>query len=164
MKNGGNTLKRRKLMMSYLRINSIMKNPSLCDGYGYRTVVFLQGCNLHCPGCHNKNTWALDKGTLIEVSKLAQFLREKAINKKVTISGGEPLLQKEALLELLEELKDFDLCLYTGHEIEEVPEEILKYLKYIKVGRFILEERTSTTPFVGSKNQKFVRVHHEEAK
>ena len=38
MKNGGNTLKRRKLMMSYLRINSIMKNPSLCDGYGYRTV------------------------------------------------------------------------------------------------------------------------------
>ena len=91
--------------MSYLRINSIMKNPSLCDGYGYRTVVFLQGCNLHCPGCHNKSTWALDKGTLIEVSKLAQFLREKAINKKVTISGGEPLLQKEALLELLEELK-----------------------------------------------------------
>ena len=164
MKNGGNTLKRRKLMMLYLRINSIMKNPSLCDGYGYRTVVFLQGCNLHCPGCHNKSTWALDKGTLIEVSKLAQFLREKAINKKVTISGGEPLLQKEALLELLEELKDFDLCLYTGHEIEEVPEEILKYLKYIKVGRFILEERTSTTPFVGSKNQKFVRVHHEEAK
>ena len=150
--------------MSYLRINSIMKNPSLCDGYGYRTVVFLQGCNLHCPGCHNKSTWALDNGTLIEVSKLAQFLREKVINKKLTISGGEPLLQKEALLELLEELKDFDLCLYTGHEIEEVPEEILKYLKYIKVGRFILEERTSTTPFVGSKNQKFVRVHHEEAK
>ena len=70
----------------------------------------------------------------------------------------------DALLELFEELKDFDLCLYTGHEIEEVPEEIIKYLKYIKVGRFILKERTSTTPFVGSKNQKFVRIHHEETK
>ena len=150
--------------MACLRINSIMNNPSLCDGYGYRTVVFLQGCDLHCPGCHNKSTWDLNKGTLIDVKDLARILKDKAINKKVTISGGEPLLQKEPLSELLKELKDFDLCLYTGHEIEDVPEEILKYLKYIKVGRFILEERTSTTPFVGSKNQKFVRVHHEETK
>lgn len=150
--------------MNNLRINSIMNNPSLCDGYGYRTVVFLQGCNLHCPGCQNKSTWDLDKGTLISVSDLANILKEKAKNKKITISGGEPLLQKEALLELFEELKDFDLCLYTGHELEEVPQEILKYLKYIKVGRFIQELRTSTTPFVGSENQKFVRVHHEETK
>ena len=150
--------------MSYLRVNSIMKNPSLCDGFGYRTVVFLQGCNLHCPGCHNKSTWDINKGTLFEVKELANLLKEKAFNKKITISGGEPLLQKEALLELLKELKDFDLCLYTGHEIEEVPEDILKYLKYIKVGKFMLEERTSTTPFVGSKNQKFVRINHEKTK
>lgn len=147
-----------------IKVNSVMKNPSLCDGYGYRTVVFLQGCDLHCPGCHNKSTWDINKGTAMDVKELAQILRDKAINKKVTISGGEPLLQKDALLELLKELSDFDLCLYTGHEIEEVPEEILKYLKYIKVGRFVLEERTSTTPFVGSKNQKFVRIHHEETK
>ena len=83
--------------MASLRINSIMKNPSLCDGYGYRTVVFLQGCDMHCPGCHNKSTWPLDKGTVMEVSDLAQILREQAINKKVTISGGEPLLQKDAV-------------------------------------------------------------------
>ena len=149
--------------MAYLRINSIMKNPSLCDGYGYRTVVFLQGCDLHCPGCHNKSTWDPNKGTLMEVGDLAKLLRDKAINKKVTISGGEPLLQKEAVLELLKELSDFDLCLYTGREMEDVPLEMLKYLKYIKVGRFVLEERTSTTPFVGSKNQRFVRVFHEKA-
>lgn len=150
--------------MASLRINSIMKNPSLCDGYGYRTVVFLQGCDMHCLGCHNKSTWPLDKGTVMEVSDLAQLLREKAINKKVTISGGEPLLQKEAVLELLKELSDFDLCLYTGREMEDVPEEMLKYLKYVKVGRFILEQRTSTQPFIGSTNQKFVRIHHEETK
>ncbi len=150
--------------MSQIRINSIMKNPSLCDGPGYRTVVFLQGCNFHCEGCHNKSTWDTKKGTLIEVKELAQLLRDSVANKKVTISGGEPLLQKEALLELFEELKDFDLCLYTGYEIEDVSDDILKYLKYIKVGRFILSERTSTTPFIGSKNQKFVRIHHEETK
>lgn len=150
--------------MSNLRINSIMKNPSLCDGYGYRTVVFLQGCNLRCPGCQNPSTWDINKGVSVDVKDLAHHLREKCLNKKLTISGGEPLLQAEALKELLEELKDFDLCLYTGHELNEVPKEILKYLKYIKVGRFILEQRTSTKPFVGSTNQKFVRIHHEEAK
>ena len=150
--------------MSNLRINSIMKNPSLCDGYGYRTVVFLQGCNLRYPGCQNPSTWDINKGVSVDVKDLAHHLREKCLNKKLTISGGEPLLQAEALKELLEELKDFDLCLYTGHELNEVPKEILKYLKYIKVGRFILEQRTSTKPFVGSTNQKFVRIHHEEAK
>ena len=150
--------------MSNLRINSIMNNPSLCDGYGYRTVVFLQGCNLRCPGCQNPSTWDETKGTIISVSDLANILRERSKNKKVTISGGEPLLQKNALIELFEELKDFDICLYTGHELAEVPEEILKYLKYIKVGRFIQEERTSTMPFVGSKNQKFVRLDHGETK
>ena len=160
----GNGLMRRIVAMAFLRINSIMKNPSLCDGPGYRTVIFLQGCNMRCPGCHNKTTWNINKGSEIEVKELAKIIREICFNKKLTISGGEPLLQKEALLELFKELKDFDLCLYTGHEMEDIPEELLKYLKYAKVGRFILEERTSTQPFVGSKNQRFVRIQHEETK
>ena len=148
--------------MSNLRINSIMENPSLCDGYGYRTVLFLQGCNLRCQGCHNPSTWDINKGTLIDVKELADTLRVKCINKKLTISGGEPLLQTESLLELLEELKDFDLCLYTGHELDEVPQEILKYLKYIKVGSFKKELKTTTKPFVGSTNQQFMEVKHGE--
>lgn len=148
--------------MGSLRINSIMNNPSLCDGYGYRTVLFLQGCNLRCPGCQNPSTWDINKGTLIGVKELAQQLREKCLNKKLTVSGGEPLLQTDALKELLEELKDFDLCLYTGHELNEVPQEILKYLKYIKVGSFKKELKTTMKPFVGSTNQKFMEVKHDE--
>lgn len=139
-----------------------MNNPSLCDGYGYRTVLFLQGCSLRCPGCQNPSTWDIDKGTNIDVKELASILREKCFNKKLTISGGEPLLQKDALIELLQELKDFDLCLYTGHELSEVPEEVLKYLKYIKVGRFVRELKTSMKPFVGSTNQEFMEVKHDE--
>lgn len=148
--------------MSVIRINSIMNNPSLCDGYGYRTVLFLQGCDLRCPGCQNHSTWDINKGTTIDVKELATILREKCFNKKLTISGGEPLLQKDALLDLLKELKDFDLCLYTGHELSEVPEEILQFLKYIKVGRFIQEQKTTLKPFVGSKNQVFMEVKHNE--
>ena len=146
--------------MGYIYINSIMKNPSLCDGLGYRTVLFLQGCDLQCIGCQNKSTWDLTKGTKKDVKVLAQELREKCFNKELTISGGEPLMQTGALRELLEELKDFDLCLYTGHELNEVPQSILTYLKYIKVGRFVQELRTTTKPFVGSSNQRFMEVSH----
>lgn len=148
--------------MSYLRINSIMENPSLCDGYGYRTVLFLQGCDLHCKGCQNKTTWDISKGKKVECKALANEIREKCKNKKLTISGGEPLLQKDALIELLEDLKDFDLCLYTGHDITEVPDDILKYLKYIKYGPFIKKLRTTIKPFVGSENQIFTEVKHNE--
>lgn len=148
--------------MGYIYINSIMKNPSLCDGIGYRTVLFLQGCDLQCKGCQNKSTWDLTKGIKKDVKVLAQELREKCFNKELTISGGEPLMQTGALRELLEELKDFDLCLYTGHELNEVPQSILTYLKYIKVGRFVQELRTTTKPFVGSSNQRFMEVSHND--
>ncbi len=148
--------------MGKIVINSIMENPSLCDGFGYRTVLFLQGCNLHCKGCQNKSTWDINKGQIIDIKDLAVLLREKCLNKKLTISGGEPLLQEKALLELLIELKDFDLCLYTGHNIEDVPNEILSYLKYIKVGPYIEELRTTTKPFVGSTNQEFKVVNNNE--
>lgn len=144
--------------MGYIYINSIMKNPSLCDGIGYRTVLFLQGCDLQCIGCQNKSTWDLTKGIKKDVKALAREIREKCFNKELTISGGEPLMQAGALRELLEELKDFDLCLYTGHELNEVPQSILTYLKYIKVGRFVQELRTTTKPFVGSSNQRFLEV------
>ncbi len=148
--------------MSNLRINSIMENPSLCDGYGYRTVLFLQGCNLKCSGCQNQSTWDINKGKLIDVKELALQIRKKCKNKKLTISGGEPLLQANSLKDLLEELKDFNLCLYTGHELSDVPPEILKYLKYIKVGSFKKELMTTIKPFVGSTNQEFIEVRHNE--
>lgn len=144
--------------MSYIYINSIMKNPSLCDGVGYRTVLFLQGCDLHCKGCQNESTWDITKGIKKEVKMLALELRDKCFNKELTISGGEPLMQSDALLELLEELQDFNLCLYTGHELNEIPQQILSYLKYVKVGRFVKELRTTTKPFVGSTNQEFIEV------
>ena len=139
-------------------INSILFNKSLVDGPGIRTVLFVQGCDLHCPGCQNQSSWDITKGEEIEVSELAEIIRNNCINKKLTISGGEPLMQKDAVLELLKLLKDFDLTLYTGHIREEVPTEMIEYLTYLKTGSFKQELRTSITPFVGSTNQIFEKV------
>ena len=43
-------------------INSIKFNRSLVDGPGVRTVVFFQGCDLHCKGCQNPSTWDIKAG------------------------------------------------------------------------------------------------------
>ena len=141
-------------------INCIKYNNSLVDGPGIRTVLFMQGCDIHCPGCQNPATWDVEKGNEIDTVTLAEKLDKNVINKKITISGGEPLLQKEALLELVKELykRGFDIALYTGHKKEEVPEEIIQYLTYLKTGNYIKELKTTVKPFVGSTNQEFEKV------
>jgi len=139
-------------------INSIDYRGSIVDGPGIRIVLFVQGCLQRCEDCHNPSTWDLDKGEEFEVDDIVDQLNKNCLNKKVTISGGEPLLQYSAVLELVKKLNDFDIVLYTGFELEEIPKEILRFIDYIKIGKYIKEERTTITPYIGSRNQKFLNL------
>lgn len=141
-------------------INSIRFNRSLVDGPGVRTVVFFQGCDIHCKGCQNPSSWNIEDGIPYDVEELVDLLKQKVINKKLTLSGGEPLLQQNAVIELIDKLPDFDIVLYTGHDLNEVPSEILQKINYIKTGAFVEELKTSTAPYVGSTNQNFMKVNH----
>ena len=141
-----------------LKIHSIDYRGSIVDGPGVRTVLFVQGCEQHCEGCHNYGTWDPNLGKFVEIDQLASELREKCQNKKITISGGEPLLQYPAILELVNKLHDFDIALYTGFEYADVPKEILPSLQYIKVGKYIKEKQTTITEYIGSTNQKFITL------
>lgn len=139
-------------------INSIKFNRSLVDGPGVRTVVFFQGCDLHCKGCQNPSTWEMENGTEMTTDELVMILKNEVINKKVTFSGGEPLMQVDALIDVVKKLKDFDIAVYTGHEFEEVPKELLDNITYIKTGSFMEELKSTVKPYVGSTNQEFRRV------
>lgn len=80
------------------------------DGPGIRVVVFMQGCNLQCKYCQNRDTWEINSGTSISVKDLVSKIKkyEKYINYSnggITISGGEPLLQVKFLISLFKELK-----------------------------------------------------------
>ena len=141
-----------------IRIKTIDYSGSIVDGPGIRTVLFVQGCERHCAGCHNPGTWDLNGGIEREVSEIVAELRGNCVNKKITISGGEPLLQSEGIVELVKTLPDFDIALYTGAELKEVPEELLKHVRYIKVGCYIEAKRTTTTPYIGSSNQSFLKL------
>ncbi len=144
----------------FMRINSIRYNNSVVDGPGIRTVLFMQGCDLHCKGCQNKSTWNINKGIEIDIDYLVNELNKKVFNKKITISGGEPLMQKEALIELINKLSNlgFDIALYTGHQKEDVPSILIKKVRYLKTGNFIQKLKTTIKPFVGSENQVFEEV------
>lgn len=144
--------------MRTIYVNTISFNRSMVDGPGVRTVVFLQGCDLHCPGCQNPSTWDINSGTPMTTKELANVLKANVDNRKITISGGEPLVQADAVVELLDRLEGYDVALYTGHTLEEVPQAILDRVTYIKTGNFQQDKKTTTTPFVGSTNQDFRRI------
>lgn len=77
------------------------------DGPGLRFVVFCQGCPMRCRYCHNPDSWEAGKGTHMSPQALiAQIERNKAFYASggLTVTGGEPLLQIDFLLEL------FRLC------------------------------------------------------
>lgn len=89
-------------------INSI-ETMGLVDGPGVRFVVFLSGCKLRCLYCHNPETWKVQESDLKMtpeelVSKIKRYLPYYN-NGGVTFSGGEPLLQKDFLIECLKLLK-----------------------------------------------------------
>lgn len=80
------------------------------DGPGIRFVVFMQGCHLQCKFCHNRDTWNTTAGTIYTAqeifNKIIKFRNYfESSNGGVTISGGEPLLQSDFLIELLKLLK-----------------------------------------------------------
>ena len=139
-------------------INSIDYSGSIVDGPGIRTVLFVQGCIRKCEDCHNPRTWDIAKGKEFDIEDIVEDLRKKCLNKKLTISGGEPLLQYQAILALVKLLNDFNIVLYTGFKFDDVPKEILHHINYLKVGKYIREERSTITPYVGSKNQKFIEL------
>jgi pyruvate formate lyase activating enzyme len=91
-----------------IRVNSIETLGAL-DGPGIRTVIFFQGCPMRCAYCHNADALNPDGGEKKTVAELIAFvLRYKNYfggSGGVTLSGGEPLLQRCAALELMRALK-----------------------------------------------------------
>ena len=79
------------------------------DGPGIRFVIFMQGCPLRCKFCHNPDTWDPKKGTQMTSDELiALYMKNKAFYTKggITVTGGEPLLQVDFLLELFTKAKE----------------------------------------------------------
>lgn len=84
------------------RIHSL-ESFGTVDGPGTRFVVFVQGCPMRCAYCHNPDTWEMNGGTLMEPEEIfEQYKRNQDFYKNggITVTGGEPLMQVDFLIDL----------------------------------------------------------------
>jgi anaerobic ribonucleoside-triphosphate reductase activating protein len=132
---------------------------STVDGPGVRSVLFFQGCRRNCQGCQNPDLMSPQGGISLSIDALLHNLSIQCTNKKLTISGGEPFEQKQALENIIPllSIQGYNLCLYTSYELEEIPKSILNCLHYVKTGKFIAGLSTKRK-FVGSDNQMFYKI------
>lgn len=140
---------------------------SIVDGPGFRFTVFTQGCSHHCPGCHNPQTHDTSGGTEHTVEELLERMRSNPLTDGLTLSGGEPFEQPEECLLLAQGAHESGLNVwsYTGYLFEflrdqgtEAQKALLRELDVLVDGPFLLEQRTLSLPWRGSRNQRVIDV------
>ena len=87
---------------------------STVDGPGVRVVAWTTGCQWRCKYCHNPDTWNINNGIPVSVTRAAEQLRKyrsglKIMNGGFTISGGEPLMQDRFVVKLFAEAKSMGI-------------------------------------------------------
>jgi anaerobic ribonucleoside-triphosphate reductase activating protein len=145
-----------------LRVHALME-CSTVNGPGARAVIWVQGCPLGCPRCWNPLTHDPKEGFWLDVSEVLEWVakanREHRIE-GLTISGGEPIEQVPAVLELLRRLKaahpEMTTGLFSGYTERELTESlwpaIQGHLDFAVLGRYNARRR-SHDPLVSSTNQ-----------
>lgn len=143
-------------------------------GPGERLVIWTVGCSKKCENCISKELWEKEENKELDISafftSLLKTIEGKVID-GITISGGDPLEQKDELLKLLPKLKGIsdDILLYTGYTHKEITDNLdnneLKLLKenvsVLIEGRYINELNDNQCVLRGSTNQKILFFNQE---
>lgn len=139
------------------------------DGPGIRFTVFVQGCPHHCEGCHNPETHDFSGGSDMSSDEILTEFKRDPLLAGITLSGGEPFCQAEALCPLAEGVKAMNknVVAYSGYTFEELLRlskenpAILRLLQSCNLlvdGRYIQAQRDLTLRFRGSSNQRILDV------
>ena len=131
-------------------------------GPGDRYCLWVHGCCFDCEGCLARNT-RFGAYRNVSVSALASDIKESGCD-GITISGGEPFLQAEALAELVKEVqagRDIGVIIYSGFTLEELKERsdapaLLSVTDILIDGRY-QKDLDDGRAYIGSSNQ---RLHY----
>jgi anaerobic ribonucleoside-triphosphate reductase activating protein len=137
-----------------------MLSESYANGPGCRSVLWVQGCSRHCPGCWNPALLSHLYGIEMTVQEVFNKLTISNNIEGVTLLGGEPFEQVAALVELSKKIKDNNLTLmaYSGWTIEELKEkggsfrQLLELCDILIDGQYI-RALAAPLPWRGSTNQ-----------
>jgi anaerobic ribonucleoside-triphosphate reductase activating protein len=90
-------------------------------GPGRRLGIWLQGCSIRCPGCISADTWPSAQGRTTTEAVIEAVIPWLLEAEGITVSGGEPFDQPEALKVLLRELRRLshvDILVYSGYPFD----------------------------------------------
>lgn len=143
---------------------------SLVDGPGRRSVAAVQGCPIRCEHCWADHTHDERGGQVTTVTALAEALLDPAyVRDGVTIVGGEPLGQPEAVLALITALRAGgcgNIGLYSGYTLAALRRqaaarpaiaEVLATIDWLVDGRFVAALADHAPAWRGSRNQRLWR-------
>ena len=135
--------------------------------------MYLQGCNFHCEGCHNPETWDYDNGYIIQAKELAKIIIElipkNNVKRGFSILGGEPFGRNVSVTSYLcREVKkaypDIKINIWTGFLIDylldehnpdyETNRDVILNTAMVVDGPYIKDKRDITLLFRGSSNQR----------
>lgn len=167
-----------------MRYAGIIKND-IAAGEGVNVSFFVQGCPLHCEGCHNPQTWDFLGGKEFSsdtINEIITAIGENGVVRNLSIMGGEPLCQENIfmvsllLMSVQQKYPNIKYYLWTGYTYEELAAKhsqkidwILDHIDYLIDGPYIASQRDITLAMRGSRNQRILnmkelREHEEEEK
>jgi anaerobic ribonucleoside-triphosphate reductase activating protein len=151
--------------MNYSQIRKL----DISDGEGIRVSVFVSGCERHCKGCFNPETWDFNAGkefTSHQFFQICELLKSPHYA-GLSLLGGEPFIQKDNyyLIELCKtaHFEGKNVWAWSGFKFEELIQnkhqlELLKNCDVLVDGPFIESQRNLTLAWRGSSNQRVIDV------
>ena len=162
--------------MNYLKIDEC----SVCNGTGFRIVLWVSGCEHHCIGCQNPESWRFDNGQFFSqatIDKLIELLNKDYIS-GITLSGGDPLNPKnvikidtptiyDVVREIKEKCPNKTIWIYTGYSWNELLtmskdnymyQYVIENSDIIVDGEYKQSCRDITLAYKGSTNQQIIDV------
>lgn len=138
---------------------SRMHFPVTTLGPGRRIGIWFQGCSIRCPGCISADTCGPGHRRLSLEQLLEQITPWLHEAEGITISGGEPFDQFDALRSLLEGLRrlsELDILVYSGYSLEQLNESLLQTKGLIDalISDPYIEALSQTMALRGSDNQR----------
>ncbi len=135
---------------------------SRANGPGERFVLWVQGCGLACEGCWNPDTWSFAPRQLLTPDQLLREVDRAGGIEGITLSGGEPFTQAEALVPFVESVRSrgLSVLVFTGFERAElrsrVASRLLALTDVLVAGRYDHTQVAKGLRLLGSQNQ---RIH-----
>ena len=155
-----------------MKYHNITKDD-MKNGDGLRVVLWVAGCDHHCPGCQNPVTWDPNDGVewnwTTDLYELQQELSKDYVS-GLTISGGDPFYKDNLMVVLgicrwaKEVFPEKTVWVYTGYKWEYLrqainfPESILQYIDVLVDGPFMQDLLDVNYPWAGSTNQRVIDV------